>query len=104
MALIVISDGGDNSSRYTMNELMSFAMESDAQIYTIGVFGNPGTQELLSSGRRAGGQIPPHPRGTEERLLHARVEQPVPHDTMGFPSCKPAGGNSWRARRLPRRL
>ncbi len=44
-ALVVISDGGDNSSRYTMGELMTFAMESDAQIYTVGIYGAPGSVE-----------------------------------------------------------
>ena len=53
-----------------MNELMSFAVEYDAQIYTIGVFGNPGAQELLSSGRRSGRQVP-----------RIRVELRVPEGT-----------------------
>ncbi len=44
-ALVVISDGGDNSSRYTMGELMNFAMESDAQIYSVGIYGAPGSVE-----------------------------------------------------------
>jgi Ca-activated chloride channel family protein len=39
-ALLVISDGMDNHSRYSRQELMEFAMESDAQVYTIAV-GNP---------------------------------------------------------------
>ena len=34
-ALLVISDGMDNHSRYTKQDLMRFAVESDAQIYTI---------------------------------------------------------------------
>jgi VWFA-related protein len=32
---VVISDGMDNHSRYTNHDLMSFAVESDVQIYTI---------------------------------------------------------------------
>jgi hypothetical protein len=39
-ALIVISDGGENNSRFTPSELQSFVRESDVLIYTIGVFGN----------------------------------------------------------------
>lgn len=35
-ALIIITDGEDNSSRYTFNELKEFAKESDVQIYVIG--------------------------------------------------------------------
>lgn len=34
-ALIVISDGMDNHSRYTREELLRLAVESDAQVYTI---------------------------------------------------------------------
>ena len=38
-ALIIISDGGENNSRFTPSELQSFVRESDVLIYTIGVFG-----------------------------------------------------------------
>jgi VWFA-related protein len=37
-ALIVISDGGDNSSRYTETELKNFVKEADVQIYAIGIY------------------------------------------------------------------
>src|SRR5882757_171994 len=37
-ALLVISDGGDNRSRYTENELRRAVRESDVQIYSIGIF------------------------------------------------------------------
>jgi Ca-activated chloride channel family protein len=46
-ALIVVSDGGDNNSRYTLNELTKMAMESDAQIFTIGLHGKPRSAEEL---------------------------------------------------------
>lgn len=36
-ALLVLSDGMDNNSRYSKSELMRMAVESDVQIYTIGV-------------------------------------------------------------------
>jgi len=41
-ALIVITDGEDNSSRYTFSELKEFAKESDVQIYVIGERGDLG--------------------------------------------------------------
>jgi Ca-activated chloride channel family protein len=44
-ALVVVSDGGDNNSRYTMRELIQRAQEADVQIFTIGLFQNPQTQE-----------------------------------------------------------
>src|SRR5207244_9209890 len=37
-ALLVISDGGDNHSRYTENEIKSTVKEADVQIYAIGIF------------------------------------------------------------------
>jgi Ca-activated chloride channel family protein len=37
-ALLIISDGGDNHSRYTENEIKSMVKEADVQIYSIGIF------------------------------------------------------------------
>ena len=37
-ALLIISDGGDNSSRYTQNEVKSLVKEADTLIYAIGIF------------------------------------------------------------------
>lgn len=37
-ALLVISDGGDNSSRYTESEIKNAVREADVQIYAIGIF------------------------------------------------------------------
>jgi Ca-activated chloride channel family protein len=45
-ALLIISDGGDNHSRYTESEIKSIVKEADVQIYAIGLFSpNPGTLE-----------------------------------------------------------
>ncbi|MDA2937466.1 VWA domain-containing protein [Acidobacteria bacterium AH-259-A15] len=41
-ALIVITDGEDNSSRYTFSEVKEFVKESDVQIYVIGERGELG--------------------------------------------------------------
>jgi Ca-activated chloride channel family protein len=37
-ALLVVSDGGDNRSRYTEGELRAGVRESDVEIYSIGIF------------------------------------------------------------------
>lgn len=37
-ALLVVSDGGDNNSRYTESEVHSAVREADVQIYSIGIF------------------------------------------------------------------
>jgi len=45
-ALLIISDGGDNHSRYTEGEINSLIKEADVQIYAIGLFDQtPRTQE-----------------------------------------------------------
>jgi Ca-activated chloride channel homolog len=52
--LLIISDGGDNNSRYTVKEVTNLIQESDVLIYAIGVFGGgsspeeAGGPELLS--------------------------------------------------------
>jgi Ca-activated chloride channel family protein len=37
-ALLIISDGGDNHSRFTASELKSMVEEQDATLYAIGIF------------------------------------------------------------------
>ncbi len=37
-AILIISDGGDNSSRYTESEVKNAVREADVQIYSIGIF------------------------------------------------------------------
>src|SRR5215475_946623 len=45
-AILIISDGGDNSSRYTESEVKSRVREADVQIYAIGIF-----EPIASRGR-----------------------------------------------------
>ena len=58
--LIVISDGGDNASKHSLAEIMAMAGQSDAIIYTIGVFDendpdrDPGALKRLA--RASGGE------------------------------------------------
>jgi Ca-activated chloride channel family protein len=58
--LVLISDGGDNASRATINEVLTRARRSNAAIYTIGLFDdddpdrNPGV--LKSLARATGGE------------------------------------------------
>jgi len=47
-ALLVISDGGDNSSRYTETEVRNLLREADAQLYAMGIF-----EPIGSRGRSA---------------------------------------------------
>jgi len=47
-ALLVISDGGDNNSRYTEGEIKNLVKEADTQIYAIGIY-----ESVTSRGRTA---------------------------------------------------
>ena len=43
-AILVISDGGDNSSRYTETEVKNAVVESDTQVYAFGIFEGMGSR------------------------------------------------------------
>jgi VWFA-related protein len=43
-ALLIISDGGDNNSRYTETEVKNLVREADVQIYAMGIFESAGTR------------------------------------------------------------
>ena len=64
-ALLIISDGGDNSSRYTETEIKNRVREADVQMFSIGIFESIG-------GRGARRRNPPdrvaqRTRGTDRR-------------------------------------
>lgn len=48
-AILIVSDGGDNRSRYTESELRSMVREADVQVYAMGIFDDyaPTTEERL---------------------------------------------------------
>jgi len=49
-ALLIISDGGDNHSRYTETDIRKYAREADVQIYAIGLYepgGGPTPEEQM---------------------------------------------------------
>jgi VWFA-related protein len=47
-ALLIVSDGGDNCSRYTAGELKNLVRESDAIIYATGIYGLASSPEELA--------------------------------------------------------
>ena len=63
-ALLIISDGGDNNSRYTEGEIKNLVKEADVQIYAIGIY-----ESARSAGAHAGGN------GRARRLLTDIAEQ-----------------------------
>jgi VWFA-related protein len=59
-AIVIISDGGDNSSRYTDREVRRSVQEADVQIYAIGIFepiGGRGTSSEELNGPALLGEI-----------------------------------------------
>ncbi len=46
-ALLIISDGGDNNSRYSEGELRRLVRENDALIYAMGIYGGGSTPEEM---------------------------------------------------------
>lgn len=51
--LVVISDGGDNHSRYTLRDIKKVIREANVQIYTIGIF-EPPENQFISPEERDG--------------------------------------------------
>ena len=47
-AILILSDGGDNSSRYTESEIKNLVREADVQVYAIGIF-----ESIAGRGRTA---------------------------------------------------
>ncbi len=52
-AILLISDGQDNNSRYTFNELRRLLKESDVMIYAIGILGGNDAGSSLGMGGQA---------------------------------------------------
>jgi VWFA-related protein len=48
-AILIISDGADNSSRYTTSEVRNLVREADAQIYGIGIYQDVGDGDAILS-------------------------------------------------------
>jgi VWFA-related protein len=70
-ALLIISDGGDNHSRYTVGEVKNTVIEADVLIYAIGVFGGG-----ISAEEAGGPALLSHlAEQTGGRLLYANARE-----------------------------
>jgi len=45
-AIVIVSDGGDNCSRYTANQIRTGLLESDVQVYAMGIFDQGNAKKL----------------------------------------------------------
>jgi VWFA-related protein len=55
-ALVIVSDGGDNRSRHTEREIKNAMLESDVQVYAMGIF-DPGDTPKQSAEEQKGPQL-----------------------------------------------
>jgi Ca-activated chloride channel family protein len=116
-ALVVISDGMDNHSRYTREELLRLAVESDAQIYTIATVASPnpvqapkplvrteaqrGLAFLDELATRTGGISFVVSNGTEIAQAAARIDQALRNQyVIGYVPSEDRASGQWRKIRV----
>ena len=80
-ALLVISDGGDNNSRYTESEIKNLVREADVQIYAIGIYEPIGGARPDGRRRLAGPEPAERDRRADRRaaLSGGEPERPAGH-------------------------
>ncbi|HKF23667.1 MAG TPA: VWA domain-containing protein [Candidatus Angelobacter sp.] len=104
-ALLIVSDGGDNRSRYTPSEIKRLVQEADVELYGIGIFDTVfqtpeerGGKQLLDSVTEATGgrtfaikDIQDLPEAANRISLELRNQY-----VLGFRSSNPARDGKWR--------
>ena len=108
-ALLLISDGADNRSRYTENEIRAIVKEADVQIYAIGIYDvSPRSEEerfgpaLLSEvSEVTGGRAYPVGNPDELSEVAARIGLELRNQyILGYRPSKPARDGKWRKVRV----
>jgi Ca-activated chloride channel family protein len=108
-ALLIISDGGDNRSRYTENEIKSMVREADVQIYAIGIFDQAprsdeeryGPQLLAEVTDVTGGRTFTVDRPSELTDAAAKIGVELRNQyVLGYRPTKPARDGKWRKVRV----
>lgn len=104
-ALLVLSDGGDNRSRYTENEIKSIVKEADVQMYGIGIFDYMprtdeerfGPQLLAEVTEATGGRTinVDHPNELTDAATKIGLELRNQY-VLGFRPTRPAHDGRWR--------
>jgi Ca-activated chloride channel family protein len=103
--LLVVSDGGDNASRRSLEQVMKLAGQSSAVIYSIGLFDqedpdrNPGVLRRLS--KATGGEVFLPEQFSEVVAICEGIARDIRHQyTIGYLPSNPARDGSYRAIRL----
>jgi Ca-activated chloride channel homolog len=92
-ALILITDGRDNRSRYTYDEIREFTLESDVQIYAI-VLNSTKHASLQSLAQLTGGRIVfGHGISYSLHLIHAELRNQY---LLGYIPANDARDGKWR--------
>ena len=103
--LIVISDGGDNKSKRSLDQVMKLAAQSSAVIYTVGLFDendpdrNPGVLRHLA--QATGGEAFLPGEVSEVVAICARIARDIRHQyTIGYVPVNLAHNGVYRAIRV----
>jgi len=108
-ALLIISDGGDNRSRYTENEIKSMVKEADVQIYAIGIFDQSprsdeeryGPQLLSEVTEVTGGRTFTVDNPNELTEVAGKIGVELRNQyVLGYRPTKPARDGRWRKLRV----
>lgn len=104
-ALLILSDGGDNRSRYTQNELERVVREAGVQIYSIGIFDNyaPSTEEQLGPEllkeicESTGGRLFTVSNAADLEDIAERISAELRNEyVLGYNPSEPKHDGSWR--------
>jgi VWFA-related protein len=106
--LIVVSDGGDNASKLSLDQVMKLAGKSDAVIYTVGVFDeddpdrNPSVLKRLA--QTTGGEVFLPKQLDNVVAICERIARDIRHQyTFGYVPSNPARDGSYRSLRVQAR-
>ena len=101
-ALILISDGGDNASSHTADQVINDATNSDVVIYTIGLFGkdedetNPAFMKQIASVTGGEAFLPARP--TQAANSCRRIAQTIRNEyTIGYSPSNAGAAGGFRA-------
>jgi Ca-activated chloride channel family protein len=104
-ALLIISDGGDNRSRYTSGELRRAVRESEVQIYSIGIFDmfapsqeeREGPELLRDISEATGGRVFPVVDLQDLADVAEKISQELRNEyVIGYTPTDPKRDGNWR--------
>jgi Ca-activated chloride channel family protein len=107
-ALLIISDGGDNHSRYNESDVKNFLKEADCQLYAIGIFDSIGIRSrtpeelegpslLTEMTEMTGGRVFPVGNLGELPDIAAKIGLELRNQyVLGYKSSNPTYNGAWR--------